>query len=254
MSFAESELSDDRFLDGTLDIYQPVAGYRAATDPVFLAAAVPAKSGQSVLEIGCGAGTALACLLHRVRAEVTGLELQADYAELAERNISRNGFSANIVLGDLAEMPQELKAKNFDHVMMNPPFFESHRKTAPSDPGKSTAFIEGNASLHDWLSAGLKRLKPLGWITIIHKAERLGEILNGLSGAGDIHILPLSPRNGRAAGRVIVQARKGSAAPLKLLAPLVLHKGDYHSNDGDNFSEIISGILRDGNALVISGT
>jgi len=245
-------MTDDGFLDGRLHILQPRDGYRAATDPVFLAAAVPAVAGETVLELGCGAGVALACLLHRVRVQATGLELQQEYADLAEQNMSRNGLAAEIMRGDLAEMPAALKARSFDHVMMNPPFYEAPRHSAPANAGKATAFLEGDIGLPDWIAAGLKRLKPMGRLTIIHRAERLSDILAGLDKAGDIHILPLAARTSRPARRVIVQARKGAAGPLKLLAPLVLHEGESHAADGDDFSKIARGILRDGNPLVIS--
>ncbi len=245
-------MTDDGFLNGRLRMLQPRNGYRAATDAVFLAAAVPAKTGETVLELGCGAGVALGCLLHRVKVQATGLELQAEYAELARQNMARNGLAAEIVQGDLTAMPAVLKAQSFDHVMMNPPFFEPARHSAPQDAGKSTAFLEGETGLEGWIHAGLKRLKPLGWLTLIHRAERLGDILAALAPAGDIHILPLAARQGRPARRVIVQARKGAAGPLTLLAPLVLHKGETHTTDGDDFTAITSGILRDGNPLVIS--
>ena len=245
-------MTDDGFLDGRLHILQPRDGYRAATDPVFLAAAVPAVAGETVLELGCGAGVALACLLHRVQVQATGLELQQEYADLAEQNMSRNGLAAEIMRGDLAEMPAALKAQSFDHVMMNPPFFEAPRHSAPANAGKATAFLEGDIGLPDWISAGMKRLKPMGRLTIIHRAERLSDIMAGLEKAGDIRILPLAARTSRPARRVIVQARKGAAGPLKLLAPLVLHEGESHAADGDDFSKIARGILRDGNPLVIS--
>jgi len=245
-------MTDDGFLDGRLQILQPKNGYRAATDPVFLAAAVPARAGETVLELGCGAGVALACLQHRVHVSATGLELQQEYADLAVKNMARNGLEAEIVQGDLAKMPAVLRARSFDHVLMNPPFYESAKHSAPDNAGKTLAFLEGDSSLKIWLSAGMKRLKPLGWLTIIHRAERLADVLLGLKNAGDIHVLPLAARTGRPARRVIVQARKGAAGPLTLLAPLVLHDGAKHGADGDDFSKITREILRDGNALVIS--
>ena len=245
-------MTDDGFLDGRLKILQPREGYRAATDPVLMAAAIPARAGETVLELGCGAGAALACLLHRVPVQATGLELQRKYADIAVQNMARNGLAAEIVQGDLAKMPAALRAQSFDHVMMNPPFFESARHCSPRNSGKSIAFMEGNAELDSWIKEGLKRLKPLGWLTIIHRAERLAGVLSGLGKAGDIRILPLSARIGRPARRIIVQARKGAAGPLTLLAPLVLHDGVAHSSDGDDFSQSARKILRDGNALVIT--
>ena len=246
-------LTDDGFLNGRLQMLQPRHGYRAATDPVFLAAAIGAKTGETVLELGTGVGVALGCLLARVEVAATGVELQPDYADLARQNMARNGLAGEIITGDIADMPPDLRAQSFDHVMMNPPFYPSARHSAPQNAGKSAAFLEGDFGLKHWIEAGLKRLKPLGWLTIIHRAERLATILTALEKTGDIRILPLASRAGRPAGRVLVRARKGSAGPLCLFPPLVLHTGESHAQDGDDFSPAARAILRDGNALAMSG-
>ena len=117
--------STDGFLGGRLRLAQ-VPGYRAGADPVFLAAAVPAAPGESVLELGCGAGTALFCLGARVGGlHLVGLERDAEAAALARANAAANEIAAEIVTGDVAAMPDALRAESFDHVMMNPPFFRS---------------------------------------------------------------------------------------------------------------------------------
>ncbi len=104
----------------------------------------------------------------------------------------------------------------------------------------------------DWIAVGLRRLKPRGYFTIIHRTERLADILAALDGkAGDIRILPLTSREGRMAGRVIVRARKGAAGALKLLAPLILHQGVAHSKDEDSFRPDVRNILRNTQPIVI---
>ncbi len=253
MNFAEDNLSCDDFLDGQIQIWQPKDGYRAATDPVLLAAAIDAKAGQNVLELGCGAGTALACLCYRVPdLNAHGLELQPDYAALAVRNGAHNGLKFSIHAGDLLEMPKILRQQNFDHVFANPPFYAAKASSAPRDSGKNTAHREAGALLSDWISIGLRRLKPRGHFTIIHRTERLPDILAALENkAGDIHILPLSARKKREAGRVILRARKGAAGPLRLLAPLVLHTGNAHSVDGENYTLDAKNILRNAQPIVL---
>lgn len=253
MSFVDRDLTCDDFLDGSIKIWQPKKGYRAATDPVFLAAAVDAKAGQRVLELGCGAGTALACLCFRVKGvDGVGLEVQADYADLARKNSDENNLDLSIHTGSLLEMPDALRGISFDQVFANPPFYDPSATSAPDNAGRDLAHREGEAQLHDWITVGLRRLKPRGYFTIIHRAERLGDILFALqSKVGDIRILPLSARNSREAGRVIVRARKCTAGPLKLLAPMVLHHGDAHTRDQDTFLPEVRKVLRNAQPIVM---
>lgn len=253
MNFADDQLTQDDFLGGLIRIWQPKVGYRAATDPVFLAAAVSAKSGQKVLEIGCGAGTALSCLCQRVSGlEAFGLEIQANYADLARRNAADNRLKYSVFTGNLLDMPDPIRTSAFDHVFTNPPFYDASASSAPKDTGRDVAHRIGDASLEDWIAVGLRRLKPKGYFTIIHRAERLADILGALQGkAGDIRILPLCSREGRSAGRVIVRARKGAAGPLELLAPLILHEGTAHSKDEDSFRSDVRKILRSTQPIVM---
>lgn len=167
-------LREDGFLGGRLRILQPAQGYRAGADAVMLAAACPARAGQSVLELGCGAGVALLCLGSRVPdLALSGLELQPAYAALAQRNAQANAIPARIHQGDLGHMPAELRAESFDQVIANPPYFLGG--TIAPDHGRGTARHE-DTPLEDWIAAGLRRLRPGGEITLIQRADRLGAI------------------------------------------------------------------------------
>lgn len=245
MTATDAALTQDAFLGGRLNILQPKDGYRAATDPVFLAAAVPASPSESILELGCGAGVAILCLMTRVQGlDATGVEIQALYADLARKNATLNTQELNVLEGDISAPPSALATRNFDHVIMNPPFYDPEATTGPHDAGRAQAHREGAADLSDFITLGLRRLKQRGHLTLIHRAERLGEILTILEpAAGDINVLPLAARSGRAAGRVIVQARKSARAPLRLLSPLVVHAGDAHS-EGSGFTPQAEAILR----------
>lgn len=238
----------DEFLGGRLRIEQPVAGYRAGADAVMLGAACPARSGQAVLELGCGAGVALLCLAARVPdVRLAGVERDGGYAALARANGARNGVAMDVWQADLSALPAGLRAESFDQVMMNPPFFAGG--TPSPDTARADARHE-ETPLADWIDAGLRRLRPGGWITIIHLAGRLDAILAGLGGrAGAVAVLPITARAGRDAGRVIVQARKGARAPLRLLAPFVMHDGATHQRDAENLSQKAQAILRHGAAL-----
>jgi len=250
MSFAANELTCDGFLDGKLRVFQPLNGYRAATDPVFLAAAITAKSGQSVLELGCGVGVASLCLGWRITGlQLVGLEVQADYAELARKNAEENHLSLKVIQSDLLKLPPEVMETSFDHVMFNPPYFDAAGFSAPTNTGKQIAHME-ETPLDDWVKVAFKRLKPRGVMTVIHLADRLPDLLRALpKEAGDIRILPLASRTGRDAKRVIVSARKASAGPTRLLAPFLIHSGKAHLGDGDDFAAAARAILRDGATL-----
>ncbi len=247
-----TELREDGFLGGRLRIAQPARGYRAGADAVMLAAACPARPGDSVLELGCGAGVAMLCLGARVPGlRLAGLELQPAYAELARRNAAANAIPAELHEGDLAWMPAALRGQSFDHVIANPPYFTGG-PPAP-DAGRGRARHEATP-LPLWIEAGLRRLRPGGWLTLIQRADRLAEILAALSPlAGAITILPVAAREGREAGRVIACARKGARAPLRLLSPFVMHAKPSHSGDEEDLTKAAQAVLREGAALSLGG-
>lgn len=247
--FAEDQLSDDKFLCGRLRLLQPLKGYRAATDPVLLAAACPAEPRQSVLDLGCGAGAATLCLGHRVPGlALAGLELQPAYADLARRNADRNGIAVEVHEGDLARMPSALR-HDFDHVIANPPYY--HAGGSPSPVAARARAMQVETPLSAWVSAATRRLRPGGWLTLICGADGLPEVLAALPPKlGSAAVLPLAPREGRPAPRVIVQARKGGRAPFRLLAPFVIHAGAAHDGDRESYTPAANAVLRDGADLL----
>ena len=245
MSESDSGLTADRLLGGRVSLRQPAEGYRAAIDPILLAAAAT-DGDRRVLDIGCGVGTAAICLATRItECSVTGLEIQPDLAALARENAAENGLSGRveIVTGDLLDPPDSVAAIAFDAVIANPPY-QTAGQSAPPDASKAIANHEGEAALADWVRFGVRVLKHKGRLTMIHRADRLDGLCAALHPTfGDIRLLPLWPRAGAAARRVIVQARKGVRSPASLLPGLVLHEGD------GRFTAAAEAILRDGAAL-----
>lgn len=241
------DITRDAFLGGRVRLYQPRTGYRAGVDPVLLAASVKAAPGQSVLDLGCGVGAAMLCLAARVPSlSLTGVEVQEAYAALARRN---GDDAVEVITADITDLPAGLRQRQFDHVLTNPPYFDRGASRAAHDKGREAALGE-RAPLAQWVKVAAKRLKPKGYAHIIHRAERLPDILGAWpSGMGSIEVLPLSPRAGRRAELVIVRARKNGRGAFKLHAPLVLHAGARHTTDADDYVPEVKAVLRDGAAL-----
>ena len=248
-----SDTTTDGFLGGQINIEQPRNGFRSGIDAVLLAAAVPAKSGESVLELGCGAGAASLCLAARVPGlELTGVEISPEMAELAKLNAARNGVDMKIVEADVSDMPDEIRKLNFDHVFLNPPYFRQGTVSPPNGAAKAVAHAETETGLTAWIDAAYKRLKPKGRLTVIQKAERFADLLSALDDRlGDITLKPIAPRKGKPAELVILSARKGAKGAPRLLAPLILHKGKAHRTDGDDYRAEVGRMLRRGEALVL---
>ncbi len=244
------DLTRDRFLGGRLDLWQPRRGYRAGVDPVLLAASVNAQAGQTVLDMGCGAGAAALCLGRRVAGlSLTGLELQPAYAALARRNARDNAIPLEVIEGDLSDMPPALRARQFDHVIMNPPYFDRATGTVADDDAREVA-LGGPTPLALWIQQAARRLAPRGFLHVIQRAERLPDLLTAAQASlGSLRLLPLIPRPGRDSQLVILRARKGGRAAFRLHAGLVLHDGATHDGDRENFSETIRSVLREGTAL-----
>lgn len=246
---ADDAVTDDSLLDGRVRLRQPASGYRVAIDPVLLAAAVPAAPGEHVLDVGAGVGAAALCLAHRVDGcRLSGLELDGGLVRLAVENAALNGFEQRLsfLRGDLMSPPPGLDAGSFDHVMANPPFLEPGRSSPSPDAARARASVECRGDLGDWVAFCLAMARPRGSVTLIQRADRLDAVLAALTpGAGAVTVFPLWPgvEGGRPAKRVIVQARKGLAAPLRLLPGLTLH------GEGGAFTPRANAILRAGAAL-----
>jgi tRNA1(Val) A37 N6-methylase TrmN6 len=222
--------TEDRFLDGRLTLRQPARGFRAGLDAVMLAASVPARAGDEVLELGAGVGTASQCLAARVAGcLITGIEIDENLARLANENAEANAMDGivSFVTGDAMSPPRAFR-RAFDHVFCNPPFHDERSRASP-DASRARA-LQGD--LKRWLKAGLKRVGPKGTFTAILRADRLNEALAALPATG-IAILPLWPKHNEAAKRIIIQCRHGSRAPLALLPGLVLHENGQYTPEAD---------------------
>jgi tRNA1(Val) A37 N6-methylase TrmN6 len=220
---------------------------------------VPGDTGQPmrVLDVGAGVGTAGLCVARRLpSAEVVLLEKQRELADLATENVHRNDLAARVrvVTADIGALAAELRAQalvdeSFPHVIANPPYHDSDAGTLALDALKAGAHAMDEAGLEAWARFMARMAAPGGVATIIHKAEALGRVLAAFDQRfGAIRILPLYPRVGTLAHRVIVQGTKGSRAPLQVLPGLVLHEA------ANGFTPAAQDILRRGGALAMTAS
>ncbi|MEL6531629.1 MAG: methyltransferase [Pseudomonadota bacterium] len=247
----EALVTRNAFLDGRVSAWQSRTGFRAGSDSVILAAACGARPGDSVLELGCGAGVVSLCLAARVPdLHIVAVDSDAEAWGLAQRNFEGQS-QMSAVQADIADLPKDVRKMSFAHVIANPPFF-AQGSLAPN-PARAAARHESRA-LADWIDVARRRLSSDGDLTLILKANRLADALANLNqGFGGIIVKPIAARQGHEAGRVVIRARKGARSELRLLAPIILHEGSEHTQDGeDDLTSEARAILRDGAALAWS--
>ncbi|MCA0301954.1 MAG: methyltransferase [Proteobacteria bacterium] len=215
-------VTEDALLGGRVRLLQPERGYRIAIDAVLLAAAVEAGPDDHVLDLGAGVGAVGLCIAARLPGvRVTGIELQPALAALAARNAALNGVADRVTtrVHDLAgPLPADLAPA--DVVATNPPYLAAAVADPSPDPSKALATVESSADLARWLTVAVSAAKPAGTLLVIHRSDRLEEILRHLEalGWGDLAVKTLPP-----ARRVLVRARRAATPVRRDCAPLVLH-------------------------------
>lgn len=242
----------DAFLGGRLTVSQPRNGFRAGLDSVLLGAAVPAGV-RDLLDLGAGVGTA------GLVAMALASGLKADLAErdeancaLAEVNVAENGFlgRAKVLRADVAAPASARRDAGigdnaYDVVIANPPFFAEGRGTQAADRRRADARHMESTSLDLWVRCAAASARAGGTAIMIYPAQGLAELLEAFAGRfGAITILPLAPRPGMAASRVLIRGLKGSRAPLTLLSARPMH-----GEEGNGFLPAFDTIFRGGGAL-----
>ena len=223
------DIVENALLGGRVRLRQPVRGYRAGLDAALLAAAVAAAPGQRVIEAGCGAGGALFQIAARCPdAVLTGVEREVQAAALARDNAGLNGVAdrVEVLTADVADGFRALDRAPYDWAVSNPPFFDDPGALRAPAEGKRAAWMADDG-LAAWTGFLVKAAKDGGRIVLIHRADRLADILALLAPkAGSFVILPVHPHADEPAKRVLVAATKTGKAPLRLLPPLILHARD----------------------------
>lgn len=233
-------------LGGRLTLHQDLAGFHTTLDAVLLAAACPVQASESVLDLGCGVGSAGLAVLSRVpTACLTGIDIQEHVIALARKNADMNHMTTCTLFDtyDVRALRDD-KHISFDHVICNPPYLPSGTYLPADNDQRAKAMGHRDTDLKDWVDAGFYALKNSGSLTLIHRADQLDKIFYTLGKRfGAIEIFPLWPKQGQPAKRVIVRALKNRKTPTTIHHGLILHK-----NNGDYTIEAEK-ILRDGGAL-----
>jgi tRNA1(Val) A37 N6-methylase TrmN6 len=226
-------VTEDSLLGGRVTLRQPRQGHRAGTDAVLLAASVPVRDGETVCDLGAGAGAVGLILAARAPADVVFVEREPVLARLCRENAALNGLGARarVIEADILRTAAERRERGLlpasaDVVATNPPFLEAGRARRSPTALRASAHELPEDGLGRWIVAAADLLRPKGRLALIHRADALEACLRHLSrGFGALAVRPVHARPGEPAIRVLVAATKGSRAPLTLLPALVLHDG-----------------------------
>ena len=248
-----TEVIETTLLRGRVKLLQPRKGFHASIDSVFLAAALPVKDRFKVLDAGCGVGSVGFCVLARNKTlSLTGIDIQPELIDLAHQNAVLNGVEnqSRFFHGNI-QTDKSVADNEFNAVVMNPPYLEDGTHTSSPEKIKATSHGEGisGAALSDWIKYAHRKLKQGGHLTMIHRADRLDNVIVELEKKrwfGSLMIYPLWSHAGEDAKRVIIQARKERYAPLVLKQGMVIHQenGQYTEAAQAVLSEAAPIILR----------
>jgi tRNA1(Val) A37 N6-methylase TrmN6 len=255
MSPEKAATSDDAVLGGRLVLRQPLRGHRVGHDAILLAAATSAQSGDRAVDLGAGVGGAGLALARRIAGvAVTLVEIDPALTALAAGNAQRNGLSDRVraVCLDVEAPAADFAAAGLAPgsaacVLMNPPFNVSQQPSP--DQARRLAHAASESTLEQWLRTATRLLRADGIVTLIWRADGLADVLAALSkDFGTITVLPVHPKPGAAAIRVLVRAAKGNRAPLALLPGFLLADADSKP------TAAAEAVLREAEALSLTGS
>ena len=254
MPAEKAEASEDAVLGGRLVLRQPLRGHRVGHDAILLAAATVAQSGEHAVDLGSGVGSAGLALARRIAGvAVTLVEIDPALTALAAGNAQRNDLSDRVraVCLDVESSAADFIAAGLAPgsaacVLMNPPFNVAQQ--ASPDQARRLAHAASDATLEHWLRAAARLVRADGVVTLIWRADGLAEVLAALDkDFGAITVLPVHPKPGAAAIRVLVRATKASRASLALLPGFLLADADGKP------TAAAEAVLRKGEALSLTG-
>lgn len=232
------DVIETTLLRGQVKLLQPREGFHASMDTVLLAAACPVRDGQRLLDVGCGVGSAGLCVsLKKENISLFGIDIFNENIDIARQNAQLNGLVQNCRF-ECSSLQQDTVFEDnyFDCVITNPPY-QAGGKHTPSPHGQKSLAHGEDASgitLENWCKYLHKKLKQGGYMVMVHRADRLDEIIRALTARrwfGSLVVMPVHSRIGDPAKRVLVSARKERYAPIVIKPALVMHNADGSYTD-----------------------
>ncbi len=221
----------ERLCAGGLEIAYDDALFRPGTDSFLLAAFARPKPGARVCDLGCGSGLLGILLLQRQGTlHVTGVDADGRAVDLARRCAERNGAGDRLTFleADVREVRQHLPSSSFDLVISNPPYYPPASGRLPEDPVRRSARAEISCTLEDVCGAGRYLLRWGGRLALVHKPERLTDVLVSLREADcePKRLRFVCAREGAAPSLLLVEGVRGGKPGLTVEPPLVLQGPD----------------------------
>lgn len=211
-----------------LKILQDDEGYEFSQDSVFLANLSSPKRGGRLLDLGAGSGIlSIIALLKKGVGSAVLLDVCQSACDLAQKNVALAGIDdrTEVLLCDVKDARDSLKAASFDSVLCNPPYFEANPRLSSSG-AKDVARRESTATLADFVAAGAYALKNKGDFNIVVKTTRLATLLAALVNAGlePKKLTLIFPKPNKDPDVAVVRAVKGGGRGLDVTAFVALNE------------------------------
>lgn len=222
-------------------LFAQSAHFKLGTDSVLLADFANLSRARRGIDLGCGSGIIAMLLLARSeKLNMTGLEINQDAAELAGKNMAVNSFGgrAEIVAGDIRRHRELFRAGSFDLAVANPPYFPQKSGALSAESGRAAARGEVECTLEELCRAAAFLLKTGGSFCIVHRGERLSELMCLMSGCGiePKRLRLVQHKANSAPSLALVEGRRGGSAGLKIEPPLIL--ADENGGESEEYRRI----------------
>ncbi|RAK04988.1 tRNA1(Val) A37 N6-methylase TrmN6 [Halanaerobium saccharolyticum] len=226
-------------IEDELEIIQDNRFFKFGTDSVLLANFVKLRRGDKVIDLGTGSGVIPLLLAYKNEGvEVTGVEIQPEAAELAERNVEFNQLQdqIKIINADLCQLEGQLEAGSFDAVVSNPPYLPVEGGRMKENDYLAAARHEIHAELEDVVAEAARLLKYGGQFFLVHRAERLTEVIETLAQyncqAKELRLV--QARRDKEADIFLLRAKKGANPGLRVKPVLII----YQDNSSEYTAEL----------------